>query len=295
MSSQLKYYTYYLLNGQRKVFMGISQQDAYLNNQSYTDGQQAIMLIEEGISDRYYWKNQSWNNKEILYLTEKPAIILPHVFDYRSEVHYAFENKDILYMSLKWGHFSLGWVQYKEVGYASYQQGSYDGSDMDDHHYITSGIQYFDPSHTTQAIKAFMERMGSDKPQSPTDTGISLQNIRDLQSPDTIYGDMSDPRKIWLLGSLLKRLDLLAIEEGMVFEGFIRIDRTDSPTMVEELFDQIQYYCDQLLITHTGKRNREAESLLTKHFHYRLSQGEVDGFGELTMCIHLNSGKLIYG
>lgn len=298
---KLNYYTFYLLNGQRKVFLGVDPQDAYTNNQSYTDGQQAIMMTDEGITDSYYWDDGSWVKKENFKLGQGIGGILSDItngnishnaLEKYSAIFYEFENKDQLLISLKWGHFVFGWTKYIEVTYAEYQAGNYGDygdNDQDTHHYLTCGSEYFHSNDITEALSTFTKRLTSAIPyQAINEDSRQLEDIYDHTLSEMIYGcNLTTQQELWLLGGLIRRLEPQDAKEVCTY--------IQAREQHDELYDQIQYYCDKLLITDKGQAHFDNESFLTKHFHWKFKVLEQDSFGPLKKGIMTEKGIIAYG
>lgn len=308
-TAQVQYYTFYLLNGKRKVFLGVDPQDAYTNNQSYSDGQQAIMMIDEGITDSYYWKDDTWVKKGTLQVPDitvaglgKATIrnITPEVFNENNEITYTFHNKDQLILTRGWGLFIFGWTQYLEISYAEYQAGTYgdyDNDVQDECHYLICGSQYFEPSELDVAIETFLFRSRSSKPYNSVSAGeiSSLGEIHSNQSFDAIYTDLNNQQQVILLGSLIKRLELSSDIHNCIKKGFITRPDAKRYPILHDIYQQIQYYADRYLITSDGQRDYGNEGILTKLFSYQFTTGSSDAFGPLSAVIKTQAGKLVYG
>lgn len=299
--AKLNYYTFYLLNGKRKVFLGATPQDAYTNNQSYTDGQQPIMLIDEGITDSYLWEDESWVKKEDLKLGQGVGGILSDIVNENinhialekyNSIIYEFENKDQLMISLRWGHFIFGWTKYIEVTYGEYQVGNYgdyNNGNPEDHHYLMHETQYFHSNDVNEAQQIFINRLMSYKPYQVINTeSRQLEDIHDHTLPEIIYGcNLTNQQELWLLGSLIRRLECQNDREVCTY--------IKAREQHDELYDHIQYYCDKLLITNQGQAHFDNESFLTKHFHWKFKVLERDACGPLRKGIKTEKGILAYG
>lgn len=302
---KLNYYTYYLLNGKRKVFLGVNEHDAYVNNQSYVDGQQAIAMIDEGITDSFNWKDNSWVAKEDFTI---PVItveglgeatinqIKPEALELHKHICYDYPSKNQLSIALRWNHYHFGWVKVIEILHGEYQSGTYSRDDKDGHHYLVNRSLYFRPNQAVEASEAFIKLMHDPSADVASE---SLADIKDYQSCEIIYTSLTEMQELWLLGSLIKRLDNLAFDHGLVRDRFIYIDRDrhygQDNILIEEMYSQIQCYCDKLLITNNGNRRYDYEKYLSEKFGYKFTVGERDGFGCLSVCIHVNNGILVYG
>ena len=297
----LKYFTFYLFNGQRKVFLGSSAQDAYVNNQNFTDGKEAIMLIDEGITDSYIFDNGSWVKKEqFKFIVQNGEIltpIKPKILDISSSVLYEYDNKDQLLLQKRWGNFAFGWTQYIELVYGEYNAGSYGDYDNDikeDCHYMAMGSQYFFPNKEEEAISCFYERLKSDKPHISS-ISDSIIDINKEQSLHAIHVNMSKSQKLWMLGSVLKRVEKIPGIEECVLNGFISRTLSEDNKKLVLFLDYIDFYADDLLIKDNGQRNILAEEYIKTHFGFDFTVEESDSFGPLSVSIKTSKGKKVYG
>ncbi len=306
MAVQLQYYTFYLTNGKRKVFMGYDAHDAYVNNQSKEDVKVPIAICEKGITNEYTWddRDNTWIAKihTTLIRVSDTAMVsdLTLAFLTSDHVNVEFANKDVLSYGVKWGHFAFGWTHYIEISYGEYQAGTYgdyDNGISTDHHYLTMGTQYFSVEDKETAIRIFADRVLSDKPHVaiPDTKCQSLEEIHDNMALDKIYTNLNNQQQVVLLGSLINRLQQYEHINRFIKKGFIRRPSSTECKEVQELYEHIMYYCDRYLITSEGHRDSGNEGILTQLFGYQFTVGESDAFGVLSMVIRTNAGKLVYG
>lgn len=305
--SALRYYTFYLLNGQRKVFLGVDPQDAYTNNQSYADGQQAIMLIDKGITDNFLWKDNQWVKKEAYNLgvllndlSQDTSIIDigPDLLKQHDELYYEFENQDRVFIQYRWANFLQGWTKLIQIFYGEYQAGNYgdyNNSIPQEGSYLCNQLEYYSLDNAAAALNRFVEIISSGLVHGVGDSKReSVEEIRSKQYPDIIYTDLNNQQQVVLLGSLIKRLEMHESIGHFIKKGFIRRPEVEEHAVLHEMYEHIMYYCDRYLITSDGQRDSGNEGILTKLFGYQFTPGETDAFGPLSMVIRTTVGKLVY-
>ena len=302
----MNYYTFYLMNGQRKVFLGSDPQDAYCNNQTYKDGQLPIAYQEEGITDNYRWVTDTceWLPIEPLVITHENINSVQPV-EYFLALQLTVHNKIVieldsnqLILEVKWENTEYGWLNFIEIRFERAM--IHFETCTQDQPYIKEGIEYYSPDQGNEAISALIIRANNDLPSFILSNKTTLEDIYDQQSSIAMYNwEMDSTQKTWLLGSLIKRVETHKDIDKYIVETkggkFICRPGVNVDILLRTIMDQIDYYCDEVLITDDGQRKYICEEFITKYFGFKFTVGENDAYGPLLMVIQTNSGKLVYG
>lgn len=220
----LKYHTFYLINGLRLVFLGVDFQDAYCNNQSYTDGLRPIQVQKEGIDDSYYWDVdvQVWVEKRSLVIQENQALsnldllrtIIIQQLPIVSEIIIKEPNGNEFIISLGWSQWAVGWVNMIEMTYGEYEADEpviigdevieYDV--MHEGYYNCLGTEYFHPTDIERVAEIFVGRLILDDRSKETGNGVTVDAILQHPSYESIYTNLTEPQELRLLGQLTLRL-----------------------------------------------------------------------------------------
>ncbi len=210
----LQYYTFYLFNGQRKVFLGVDPQDAYTNNQSYADGLRPIQIQKEGIDNDYYWDVdvQVWVEKRSLVIQEDQALsnldllrtIIIQQLPLVSEIIIKEANNEFI-ISLGWSQWGIGWVNMIEITYGEYEADDPNATG-DEGYYNCLGTECFHPTDIERAAEMFVGRLILDDRSKETGNGETVGAILQQQSYESIYTNLTEPQELRLLGQLTLRL-----------------------------------------------------------------------------------------
>lgn len=197
------------------MFLGVDFQDAYCNNQSYTDGLRPIQIQKEGIDNDYYWDVdvQVWVKKVTLAIKEDQALSnleslkttiiqqLPLV----SEISIVEPNNNELIISLGWSQWDIGYGEVIEIVYGEYEADDPNATG-DEGYYNCLGTECFHPTDIERVAEIFIGRLILDDRSKETGNGVMPYAIIQNQSYESIYTNLTEPQELRLLGQLTLRL-----------------------------------------------------------------------------------------
>lgn len=193
-----KPYTVYWLGGNRQIIWGASIENAFTLAGYGGGAVNAVDFYKEGLDCSYYrdadtkqWvpktsfefdaRDDADRIKKWLGANLKSGVI--------SGARYVRENKDIVTIGLTYGDFAGGAIMFLFVGTAEYMHGSYSEEDDADHHYMSNGTLYFQPTDFDNAVQAFLQVIDAGVPitalkreHSHIEGSKSVQDLQGEQS-----------------------------------------------------------------------------------------------------------------
>lgn len=295
----LQYYTFYLENGQRKVFLGIDPQDAYINNQSPIDSQQVIILVEQGVTDNYYWKDNSWVKKTTYQYTLQQQLT-PELLQNSKAIVYWISESENIRISYEWTNDGLYCCYTKIIVLRYIDDNAYDDwipeEDFYSKIYCTHAVNH--------ALNVFIQSCNACRLVHPNNDEFHryfLTSIIDEDSYDDIFGMLTKQQLLWMLGSLLKRVDVNKYIKHYVTEPYKIIsiftyDLLSRPDQynLSKLESLIDYSINKVLLPN-GIRDLSAEMFLKQYFQLTIEEWCIDTEENfLRMRIILQSGNYTY-
>lgn len=163
------YYTLYWRNGDRNVISGKTIEEAFTAAGYGAGAIHALDWYDEGVTETHYYhtKDSEWVKYEPIHLHfndvdwKDPFIdtMLSLFLEKHHTIIVELENKDQYLIEFKYGdYYSIGWVKTLTITYGEYCKGSYTEDGDEDHHFMMTQSEYFDPNNTHAAIAAFIQR-----------------------------------------------------------------------------------------------------------------------------------------
>ena len=189
MSKEIKFFTFYWLNGERDFLKGTDVAEAF-NTKYSAKALKAVDWYDTGLSDTHYWDatKHAWIKRtECEYSTIGTVQEITEALIRNHCVNFLFPNNDKLCVQKKFNHYAvIGWVECFEVIYLEHNYGTYAGESGDEensHHYMVSGGQYISPDNIEEAVRIFMTRASAEYPGTPIETSAvrSLEEIAESQ------------------------------------------------------------------------------------------------------------------
>lgn len=280
----LNFYTFYLFDGSRKVFLGVSPDDAYLNSQPYSEGQRAIMYETLGITAKYHYSlvddTKLWVTR-VPYCCNRDQALQEDIISVFNEHHaicVLYPNLDTLKLQRGWIQLvGRGWVEKIEVSYQRYGEKSY------------TGVQYFSPEQTNDAVYSFTQRLISEPASETMDAHDKpLDIIYESQTPDQIFVALSEPEQLWLLGSFIKRFEQHEALPKRPKKTVIQPDKLQHPDLIM-LYKFIQFYAGKWFTTGHCQHDTTAREFVERYFYISTTQVDDEGM------IHTDKGIIPYG
>jgi len=163
------YYTLYWHNGDRNIVTGKTIVEAFTAAGYGAGAIHALDWYDEGVTEAHYYDKQmsTWVKYEPIHLHfndvdwSDPGLAaeLTTLLNKHHTIIVELENKDQYSISFNYGnYYSVGWVKTLTIAYGEYYEGSYTEDGDEDHHFMMTQSEYFDPNNTHAVIAAFIQR-----------------------------------------------------------------------------------------------------------------------------------------
>lgn len=170
--SEVKYFTVFWRNGTINYLKGSDITDSF-NSNGYGAGTLSVVdFYSEGIDINYSWnaETKEWDKKKEITIPSEQAENM-QVSDFlnlaktHSMVQIEYSDKSLLSFQTTVGLYyeqcekRNTYVPNISICFCEYCNGSYDGNDDTDHHYMVCDGQHFDVDDIEVAVSVFFERM----------------------------------------------------------------------------------------------------------------------------------------
>lgn len=184
-------YTLYWRNGDRNIVIGKTIEEAFTASGYGAGAIHALDWYDEGVSETHYYDKQmsTWVKYEPIHLhfddvkwedqglgAELLALLEKH-----HAIVVEFENKDQYSIGFSHGsYYPAGWVKTLTITYGEYYEGPYAENGSEDHHFMMTGSEYFDPNNIAAAVDAFIQRSACPYRVSGSDQAKQISQLPSL-------------------------------------------------------------------------------------------------------------------